>query len=314
MIGGMPFRARTLCCARQTMPLRSVKVLAQQSSRRYHCTVPSCGGCTAVPMRPTERDIRAVQEKQLRHRAPIARVGHRCRHGFPKAFVFDVAATWRNKGTVHHGLCRLSCPLLVAAVDEWENEHGGVEHFSSALRADPSLRNAFAETHRATAALRRRVMAEDDPGALREAETHPNAAMQRTLNIGLAGVDGEKDKNLYNVKCLHAVLADYLCRAPVPAAQGSVRGRDGLQSGAQDGGEGRFAAAEPSARKPDLELGHRVMSGLAERGLWRGEPRDCARYCDPDSGEFGPLPRKNKQKLWRTRQRRLEEKRRRRTE
>ena len=90
-------------------------------------------------------------QKQLRHRAPIARVGRRCRHGFPQA-LFGMAATWRDKGTVHHGLCRLSCPLLVEAVDKWENERGGVELFSAALRAEPTLRDAFAETHRATAA------------------------------------------------------------------------------------------------------------------------------------------------------------------
>jgi hypothetical protein len=45
----------------------------------------------------------------------------RCQHGFPQAFVFHPSKT-----TFNSGLFRLSCPLLVKAVDEYEAQGGCV--------------------------------------------------------------------------------------------------------------------------------------------------------------------------------------------
>lgn len=71
------------------------------------------------PFRPTpasDEDIACIEQRQLGH--PITCAGgprQRCAHGFPQAFIFHPTKT-----TFNSGLFRLSCPLLVKAVDEFE--------------------------------------------------------------------------------------------------------------------------------------------------------------------------------------------------
>jgi hypothetical protein len=71
------------------------------------------------PFRPTpasDEDIACIEQRQLGH--PITCAGgprQKCAHGFPQAFIFHPTKT-----TFNSGLFRLSCPLLVKAVDEFE--------------------------------------------------------------------------------------------------------------------------------------------------------------------------------------------------
>lgn len=84
---------------------------------------------------PTADDLRCIEERQLRHRAGDAvAVSPRCQHGFPQAFAF---APVGHK--ISSGLFRLSCPLLVQAIDKLE-EDGGLEDMNEQLEIDHGLR------------------------------------------------------------------------------------------------------------------------------------------------------------------------------
>lgn len=87
-----------------------------------------------VPILPTEGDMRCIQERQLRHPAGTVAVSSPCRHGFPQAFAFDPVGH-----KLSSGLFRLSCPLLVQAIDELEDE-GGIEDVNARLEGDGDLR------------------------------------------------------------------------------------------------------------------------------------------------------------------------------
>lgn len=84
---------------------------------------------------PTEDDIRCIEERQLRHRAEHAiAVSPPCRHGFPQAFAYHPVGH-----KISSGLFRLSCPLLVKAIDKLE-EDGGLEDVNDQLEVDDELR------------------------------------------------------------------------------------------------------------------------------------------------------------------------------
>lgn len=57
-----------------------------------------------------------------------------CRHGFPQAFAFHPVGY-----KISSGLFRLSCPLLVKAIDKLE-EDGGLEDVNDQLEVDVDLR------------------------------------------------------------------------------------------------------------------------------------------------------------------------------
>lgn len=88
-----------------------------------------------VPTLATEEDMRCIEERQLRHRAGTTiGVSPPCRHGFPQAFAFDPCGH-----KISSGLFRLSCPFLVKAIDELEDE-GGIEDVNKKLEVDGELR------------------------------------------------------------------------------------------------------------------------------------------------------------------------------
>lgn len=88
-----------------------------------------------VSIPATEGDLRCIEERQLRHKAgTTAGVSPPCRHGFPQAFGFDPCGYKTSSG-----LFRLSCPLLVQAIDSLEDE-GGIEHMNARLDVEEDLR------------------------------------------------------------------------------------------------------------------------------------------------------------------------------
>lgn len=88
-----------------------------------------------APIPATEGDLRSIEERQLRHKAGTSvGVSPPCRHGFPQAFAFDPCGH-----KVSSGLFRLSCPLLVQAIDQLEDE-GGIEDINTRLSTDEELR------------------------------------------------------------------------------------------------------------------------------------------------------------------------------
>lgn len=183
----------------------------------------------------TESDLGTLQ-RQLGYTPHPLAVGARCRHGFPQAFVWDPLS--RQEGgrakrvPVDSGLFRLTCPLLVKAIDEWEAE-GAVAALNQRVAAardegGSTMHDQLVEANRRHAQARRALvgarvyaLAEQDPDPPvllpRPKRTGPpNSAVPPTraqltelvLDSGVAGMSPSKAE----VKCLHAQLADHLCR------------------------------------------------------------------------------------------------------
>jgi len=217
---------------------------------------------------PTPEDIDCIENRQLEHGANIFSVGQRCKYGFPQAFGFHPV-----EHKVSSGLFRLSCPLLVRAVDEWEAE-GGVREMSDAARSSAEITDDFRETNQRISKIRRSIV-ESFPGGMEKVQQRlgkDNA--ERFLSSGIAGLG--PNAGLSDVKCLHAHAADHLCR--------------------KDGGN---------------IIGKEVLQRLEEKqGINVCGNDKCWQQCDVNHTQ-GPsnwhyLPRKNRQKLKATRRRRKE--------
>eukprot|EP00591_Stephanopyxis_turris_P001573 CAMPEP_0195512702 /NCGR_PEP_ID=MMETSP0794_2-20130614/4572_1 /TAXON_ID=515487 /ORGANISM="Stephanopyxis turris, Strain CCMP 815" /LENGTH=286 /DNA_ID=CAMNT_0040640549 /DNA_START=135 /DNA_END=995 /DNA_ORIENTATION=- len=213
---------------------------------------------------PTPADVACIEDRQLQHGVQAFAVGCRCTHGFPQAFGFHPI-----ERKVSSGLFRLSCPLLVKAIDEWERQ-GGVREMSDLVRASPDLREDFEKTLQRTAAVRRSVV-DSFPGGLEKVQSKLGDNSERYLSSGIAGISqGQVD----DVKCLHAHAADHLSRS--------------------DGGN---------------DIGKEVLRRLREdRGVSVYGDRDCWKQCDPnhvpESSDWNYVPKKNRHKLRSTRRRR----------
>ncbi len=124
----------------------------------------------------------------------------RCQHGFPQAFVFHPSKTAFNSG-----LFRLTCPLLVKAVDEYEAQ-GGLAEFNHLMSQDPAMQREFRRVNARHSVIRRQL-AEPEQLEPYIAKLGPQV-VEQILASGIAGVSPEKTEDL---KCLHAHLADWLC-------------------------------------------------------------------------------------------------------
>lgn len=241
---------------------------------------------------PTPEDVRVVEERQLGNRVNMLGVGMRCRHGCPQAFAFDAlerpGAVYRGPGSrprtkprslpLEAGLFRLSCPLLVKAIDEWEAE-GAVKQLNAQVAADESgfLPAALRAAHGKHSAARLALFGARLRERLRQAPPDDfaktkrgAAALHHIISSGVAGQTQDKA----DVKCLHAQVADFLCR------------------------------------NGDNAIGALVLSGLTARGVdVRGDVHcnnQCSLAVDLDDARRGWWyePVKNKWKLRQTARRR----------
>lgn len=180
--------------------------------------------------RPTAEDVRIVEERHLGNPINMLAVGMRCKHGCPQAFAFDsmsrAGAVYRGPGSaprvkeralpIEAGLFRLTCPMLVNAIDEWERE-GAVRQLNAQVAADGTgaLPAALKEAHRKHAAARMTLFGARLEARLDEAppdsfarSPEGAAVLDHIVGSGIAGQTQDKE----DVKCLHAQTADYLCR------------------------------------------------------------------------------------------------------
>mmetsp|Transcript_10832 Transcript_10832/g.33362 ORF Transcript_10832/g.33362 Transcript_10832/m.33362 type:complete len:365 (+) Transcript_10832:171-1265(+) len=234
-------------------------------------------------------DIRTL-ERQLGYRPYPLAVGARCKHGFPQAFVWDPlsrqAAGRSKRVPVDSGLFRLTCPLLVKAIDEWEAEGAVAEmnrHVGEARKmGDTEMYDALVEANHKHAEARRALVGDrvyellenenelpplPPPKSKRSgppaASVPPTRAelVELVLNSGVAGMSPEKAE----VKCLHAQVADHLCRS-----------------------HSNLVAA-------------RILEGVAARGFEVEGDDVCRQQCDVacarEKANFWYVPVKNKQKL-----------------
>jgi hypothetical protein len=128
-----------------------------------------------------------------------------CRHGFPQAFAMDPI----HSGRVNSGLLKLTCPLLVRAVDSLEDE-GMISVFNERLKANNSFQEATDDAHTVHAASRKELLNDEEVDAVRL--KLGECGTTAFLEAGVAGASaGSTD-----VKCLHAWLADSLFRGETP--------------------------------------------------------------------------------------------------
>jgi len=247
--------------------------------------VASSGLCVEDP---SEADLETLR-RQLGYTPHPLAVGARCRHGFPQAFVWDPLS--RQEGgrakrvPVDSGLFRLTCPLLVKAIDEWEAE-GAVASLNQRVAAaqqagDGTMHNHLVDANRRHAQARRALvgarvyaLAESEPDRPatppRPKRTGPPVAAvpptraeltELVLDSGVAGMSPAKAE----VKCLHAQVADHLCR-----------GRTN-------------------------PMGALIIDEVAARGVAVNGDSVCRQQCDgacsKEAASFWYVPVKNKHKL-----------------
>jgi len=166
---------------------------------------------------PPSDEVVQVLERQVGHRlSNVVGVGCRCRWGHPQALAWDPLARHghgERRVPIDSGLFRLSCPMLVKAIDEWESE-GAVVALNAevALNDTSSLRREDLITANIAHATARREIAGERLELLLANETqgsHTEKLIRMVASSGIAGQTPHKA----DVKCLHAQMADHLCRS-----------------------------------------------------------------------------------------------------
>jgi len=235
---------------------------------------------------PTAEHLQTIQERQIFHGLQPEQVfctsSNLCKHGHPQAFGFHP-----TKGPkLVSGLFRLSCPLLCEAIDEYENE-GGVRQMSDWLRrkdiGDDSdgdwKREGYEKANLAQKQIRSEL-AKDDKDKLvsRMGEYNANAFME-------SGVAGIPPSQTFNVKCIHAHVADHLCRCP--SSSSNDEGKDNsLGESNEEGGN---------------IIGRHALQILEERGVPINGNDVCWQQCNVNHervpSDWSYLAKKNRSGL-----------------
>ena len=148
-----------------------------------------------------------------------------CKHGYPQAFALDPTPPTqqfkrRSIDRVNSGLLKLTCPLVVNAIDVLEDE-GLINKINAKLaknEGEDELSQCMNDTHAIHASIRKNLIF----GNTDESNDGNNQTIQMLqsklgekgaeyfLDSGVAGANPLSKKK--DVKCLHAWFADYLFR------------------------------------------------------------------------------------------------------
>jgi hypothetical protein len=227
---------------------------------------------------PSKKDFETIQERQVCHKlepSQVTCVSKACRHGFPQAFGFHPT----NGPKLVSGLFRLSCPLLVQQIDEWEGQ-GGVREMTDWLRNDASgdKRRGYERANQMQKRIRKELVADDYEKLVTRMGKY-NA--DKFLESGVAGIPSSQT---YNVKCIHAHVADHLCRSSESditntSTEGNIIGEYALNI-----------------------LQRRGVPILGNDVCWQ----QCSLNHEREPSDWNYVPKKNRQGLRSTRQRRKE--------
>lgn len=230
---------------------------------------------------PTQQDLQTIQERQVLHKlepSQVTCVSSSCRYGFPQAFGFHPT----NGPKLVSGLFRLSCPLLVQHIDDWEGQ-GGVREMTDWLRNDVSgeKRMGYERANEIQKQIRTELVA-DDYDKLVSSMGEYNAG--KFLESGVAGIPSSQT---YNVKCIHAHVADHLCRAPQPNNQNTNTSTEGNIIG---------------EHALNILQNQRGVPTLGNDVCWQ----QCSLKHEQHPSDWSYVPKKNRLGLRSTRQRRKE--------
>lgn len=178
---------------------------------------------------------------------------------------------------MNSGLLKLSCPLLVNAIDAMEDD-GYIANFTSKVQANEFWKESVQESHKKHADARQAILTAKSTSS-DNVNDSLNLLKQKLgdrganafLNSGIAGSTVDKP----DVKCLHAWMGDYLFHT----ASNKNIDVDGDQH--------------------EHLLGAAIASTLAqERQVSLCGTPDCHRYCNPQAVSVeGPPKARNKQRL-----------------
>eukprot|EP00440_Ansanella_granifera_P032980 gb/GFBE01035778.1/.p1 GENE.gb/GFBE01035778.1/~~gb/GFBE01035778.1/.p1 ORF type:complete len:312 (+),score=56.38 gb/GFBE01035778.1/:1-936(+) len=139
----------------------------------------------------------------------IVGAGKRCRHGWPQAIMYD--PLYREKKGKHFRLgdiTRLTCPLLVTAIDKLE-KGGAMEQYNERLGKGAEWEGQLEQVNEAHRVLRLKLIG-DRTEELEDAKVLlGEEAFAIAMRSGLASLRPEAKPD---VKCLHAQVADELIR------------------------------------------------------------------------------------------------------
>ncbi|KAL3798851.1 hypothetical protein HJC23_004639 [Cyclotella cryptica] len=245
---------------------------------------------------PTATHLTTISSYQIQHPLTSDQTfcisSHLCRHSHPQSFGFHPAGS-----KLSSGLFRLSCPLLVQAIDEWENRGGVREMNDWLLHKDIRTRNNTSEeynvdwkktAYRDANEMQRKIRQEllvgpEDRARLVDKLGEYNA--QRFMESGVAGMPPQG----MDVKCIHAHVADHLCRVSSnTSTSDSASALDDILYG--DSGN---------------LIGRRALQILHQKGISILGNDECCQQCNGSEG-WEYVPRKNRRGLKSTRMRRKE--------
>ena len=180
---------------------------------------------------------------------------------------------------INSGLVKLSCPHLVRAVDELEDE-GGIGMMNDMVGKSYELQQSMTLTHEFHAKIRREMVhdgVDNENGRAVEDILRQKLGERGAEAFLSSGVAGASAGSTEDVKCLHAWLGDYLFRGPASA-------------GTEDGCSSDVDAS--------VAMGCAVAQALIDRGVDVSGTDVCQSLCDPSSNSqpLPPRPR-NKQRL-----------------
>lgn len=236
--------------------------------------------CPFPGSQPTTDQDRAAFRRQTGQTAPAeAAIGVPstcfCRHGFPQAFAMDPIPSGGRR--INSGLVKLSCPHLVRAVDELEDE-GGIGMMNDMVGKSDELQQSVTLAHELYAKIRREMVhgVDNEIGGAVEDILRRKLGERGAEAFLSSGVAGASAGSTEDVKCLHAWFGDYLFRGPALV---------GTEDGCSD-------------VDASVAMGYAVAQALVDRGVDVSGTDGCQSLCDPSSNSqpLPPRPR-NKQRL-----------------
>lgn len=168
----------------------------------------------------TEKDLECIEQRHL-YRKPAAQgeshqlgrqvvgAGKRCRHGWPQAIVYD--PLYRETAGKSYRLgdtTRLTCPLLVTAIDKYEKT-GAMERYNERLGVGEEWDGELARINEAHRLLRLELIGNRSEELAEVRKLLGESAFAIAMRSGLASLRPEARPD---VKCFHAQVADELVR------------------------------------------------------------------------------------------------------
>jgi hypothetical protein len=109
------------------------------------------------------------------------------------------------QGRINSGLLKLTCPLLVKAVDSLEDD-GMIDELNKRLSGSQALQDSMTSAHLVHAKARKEILNTEDMTVIQS-----KLGERGAISFLEAGVAAASSSSM-DAKCLHAWLADYLFR------------------------------------------------------------------------------------------------------